>query len=249
MAYQFICGTVHAEIQSSGTWDRVKDSVGEFCDQMNSRSNEHSYGESTNHDWEASPDYNSDEEKYLENFAEDVAQASRNDNVTTAPGDAWVIMDGHETLGYGKSLNGHYVDLDGDGYRDDKLHVCRALSMGSSATYDPNRLSTSMILHELSHLFDAEHGDGQYGMRDGDVYHVSPMASSYVRARGSEEAPDTCGKGTGTTPSQFNSCTQYTQDNYLDDFYCGGCTSWCRHDWGLNYCTKNEIEYYTPLEG
>jgi len=247
MARQFMCGTVSQSIASTETKNRLENSISEFCNQMNSTSADHTWGKYTP-DWNADTAMASNEYDYLGYFAEDIASAARNGDITTASGDAWVLLDGHWGYGYGKARSGCYVDLTGDGVKDDIIHVCRALSMGNTPATDPDDLTTSFIIHEFSHLFDSEHGDGKYDKNNGYVNHVSPMASSYVRAVDGSE-PDTSFGGTGNVPDDFNSCTQYQQPNYISDEYCGDHTNWCVHDWNLRYCAKNEIKYYTPLEG
>jgi len=248
MVRQFICGTVHEGIADNSTWNRVQNSVEEFCNQMNQFSTDHTYGEYTDHGWAANPGdqgTHDDEDEYLNQFAEDIAEASRNNEITTTEGDAWVILDSAAQYGYGSS-DTYFVDLDGDGILDDNLHICRTVSLGWVPTSDPTKLTTSFIIHELSHLFGADHNHGKYAENsDGDIYDVSPMATSYVRADIDAESPDTCWGGSGNTPLEFG-CNNY-QPNKISKRYCNGCSDWCLHTWDLEYCTKNEVDKGTPL--
>lgn len=249
MADQYFNGAVHENIADSSNRSRLDTSLSEMASQMDSYSSTYTYGSygPGTHGWDAHPKKSnaSSEREYLEFFAQRVAEAHRNDQIVAVDGDAWIIIDAFEDYGYGRAIGSVSVDLTGDGNKDSKLYVARALSMDDSMWSDPVRCTTSFTIHELGHLFGPEHWHGEYGYgSSGNVKDISPMATAYVRDDSSNEYPDTCYGGTGKQVDDETFCDGAS--NYVGA-YCGLCTDFCRHDFPMSSCTKNLIEQATPL--
>lgn len=251
MMDQHFNGAVHTNINSGRERERLESALSDLATKMNRYSSRYSYAEysTETHGWAAQPSQNPSNgagpREYLKSFAEEVARAHRNDEIVAFDGDIWVILDGFDVeYGYGDAVQAIPVDLDGDGNDDSRIFPCRALSTGNSATFDPLRVTNSMVIHEVAHLFGAEHAQGGYELgTTGAIRNVSPMATTYVRAINGNES-DTCLAGGETPPSSFR-C--FGQPNFVDADYCGFCSDYCRHTLTMTDCTMSQIESNTPL--
>lgn len=240
MASQWLNGCVHSNIDGTDEQSRVHTTLDELANQLNSAQ---SYSYSTygpdDHNWSPSPSYtDSGDKDYLYNFRDELETAHNNGEITVVDEDVWWILDAFESYGYGLSWTNFEIDLDGDGTRESHVNVARSLSMGNVwVDPDPNKLTTSMGMHEMGHLLGAEHNHGNYGFdSSGDINDVTPMASAYVRAIDTMQS-DTCGAGSGKQVDTFCSGrpneTRYT--------YCGDCQYWCSHIWTLDQCAINKM--------
>lgn len=251
MVDQHFNGALHANINSERERDRLESALSGLAAQMNGYSSRYSYAaySTETHGWAARPPQHpgngAGPREYLKSFAEAVARAHRNNELVAFDGDVWVILDGFDVeYGYGDAVQAVPVDLDGDGRDDSRIYPCRALSTGNSVTLDPLRVTNSMVIHEVAHLFGADHFQGGYergAMQT--IRDVSPMATTYVRAINGTES-DTCLAGGETPPRSFR-C--FGQPNFVDVGYCGLCSNYCRHTLTMTECTMSQIESNTPL--
>ncbi|MFB6225594.1 MAG: hypothetical protein ABEI13_04020 [Candidatus Paceibacteria bacterium] len=222
--------------------NRVQKAVDNAADEINEwtgNSKFRSYGPK-DHNWfpdkqvlEGPGRSNSEEVEYLESFASAAAKADRNNEVEVIDGDVWIIVDGFGyKAGYGHG--GINVEVESD-TGPVEIIVGRVLSIESEdLTSDPNKLTRSLIKHEIGHCFNLGHHVGNYYLNYDpvEVRSVSPMATSYVRAGFDETAfyPDTDYRGSGEVPSEFVNLVGNKKNNYLYNSYCWyEASNWCRH--------------------
>jgi len=264
MAQRF-CAIYHQDGTSEETEEHVDNGIDEMASQMNNYS---SYSYSAYGPWDhyveagfthfgSEADYD-----YYGGFASDLKTAYNKGWLTIEDGDSWILIDDQPGYGYGGTSDYNPWDLHMDDGSSYEVFLGRALDVegDDSTAYgyspDPPPITGLFTMHETGHFFGCHHVDGDYDVKEGERYNVTPMALSYIC-----DDNDTCFDP--TTNGGFKPVQACNQNNRPCDggTWCGGCTDMCRHtssmtggkcdDYDSNNqyrSTKEKIHDRTPLQ-
>jgi len=207
----------------------------------------YSYGPN-DHNWDC-PELNkpSSVDDYLNtNFSQALENADSNGDIYVSDIDIWILLDLADKYGYGDG------GREAETFSSDDVFVGRTLSFeGTSLINEPNDVVKKVIKHNLGHCGVAHHNDANYTINSNNkVDDISPMAWAYIEVgemtpQGCRLKSDSCNKGSGNFPSEFNHCAS-PKDQTIDcteaDGRACGCTGKCHHSYSYAQCTVKSIE-------
>lgn len=229
---QWLCTTIRDEMSNTSARSDVQTGTTHMRDQLNHDSNVSTTFEQYDSSYDVTVD-TSDEIQYIKDALQELYN-----NGETVDGDAWIIVDGADTWGYGRGGVKYTTD---DGAQT--LWGARVFHTPSQlSANDPVQTFYNLTIHELAHCFKADHEDGSYDDRDtNNARNATPMATAYTYD--DDDSVDTCWEGGGTIPSTFD-CGP---DNRKVESWCGNCGDTCVHQVGMTSCTRSTIDSFSPL--